>query len=115
MLSPKIHSTHMLAVRCSHPPCRNMEVNSGTIAGCHGPPLNRLLRLAGTMPNWKRNWFRLCGASSSSNRKTTMLVASKKYVTYGVVERGASSRMGIIRARDLFDRTGKNEDNRCRA
>src|SRR5580704_1832905 len=102
MLSPNIHRNHMFPMTWSHEPCRNMQVKRGSRALTGSKcevPLTRAVTWLGTTPNWKIRALRsalLCRPTDHSKRKIAVLRAIRKYVTYGVLNRGVSSRRGII-------------------
>ena len=120
MLSPKIHSAHMLDITCSQDPCRNIDVKKGRKAPARDivlSPANEASTLAGTTPNCRKVPLNSRDGTPASKTKISRLSPTRKYVMNGVVVRGASSRRGIMdylatHATTIFDRSAKIEDNR---
>src|ERR1700680_2111586 len=96
----------MLPMMCSHEACKNIEGRIGSnsrVSEEADPAANDRSKWTGTTPNWYIRLFKArcpCPPTDNSNRKTTVFRAIMKYVTSGVLKRGVSSRMGIMRDSD---------------
>src|ERR1700731_4883468 len=102
MLSPNIQRNHMLPIKCSHEACKNIELRIGRnnpVSEDAGQAANMWSKRKGTTPKWKIKPFkapRPCSFTDNSNRKTSVFRAIMKYVIIGALNRGVSSRMGIM-------------------
>src|SRR5207248_11692464 len=100
MLSPKIQSTHILPIRCSHEACRNMDVNSGSAEGsgtCAAAKPSPASTRIGSTPNWKTKALHVAGLSETSNKNTSVFRAISRQLMNGVDKLGWSRPSGIIR------------------
>src|SRR5437867_3597424 len=95
-LSPKIQRYHMFPIRCSQPPCRNIDVRNGKTTARNGTSdRGQANTAAGTTPYCSINGSS-AGPRETSYKKTTTFTRIRKIVITGNDRDGMLSLKGIM-------------------